>query len=357
MSKIKQFISASRKTINSRPVIGYGLISIGIIIFGCLAFLIYGLLSPVPVEAPDIVIEKREPVVYYSPLTGKKVKTEAVTKQTTTAIMIENSPDARPQSGLKQAGIVYEAIAEGGITRFLAIYQEDKPGLIGPVRSLREYFVDWLAPYDAAVAHVGGSSQALKIIRNGKYRDIDQFFNPGTYWRASDRYAPHNVYTNFKNLDALNKSKGFKTSKFTSFERVDGEPVAKPNATKIAINFSSPAYNTVYIYNKKNNNYARNMGGVAHKDREKGTITPSVVIAMHVNESTVMQDGARERITTSSKGKATIFQNGTAISATWSKKSRDAQIEFLDKNNQPIELVRGQTWIAAVPNGGGGVSW
>lgn len=139
--------------------------------------------------------KKPEPTIYYSPLTGRQVDSEAATKQAVTGIMIENSPDARPQSGIKQAGIVYEAVAEGGITRFLALYQEAKPGLIGPVRSVRMYYVDWVAPYNASVAHIGGSAAALAEVRNGSYRDIDQFFNAPYYWRATDRYAPHNVYT------------------------------------------------------------------------------------------------------------------------------------------------------------------
>lgn len=313
--------------------------------------------TPPPIDVKPIKITKRPEPKFYSPLTGVKVKDEAATKQAATAIMIENSPDARPHSGLKQAGVVYEAIAEGGITRYLAIYQESKPSLIGPVRSLREYFVDWLTPYQASVAHVGGSAQALKIVRNGKYRDIDQFFNSSTYWRSNDRYAPHNVYTSFKNIDALNKKKGFKTSEFKSFSRVDGKAADKPTATRVAIDFSSALYNTEYRYNPKTNKYARHLAGAPHKDREKGTITPSVVVAMWVDESTVSEDGARERIKTSGSGKAVVFQNGTAANITWRKKSRSAPLELISKSGEPVELIRGQTWIAAVPNNGGNVSW
>jgi len=127
---------------------------------------------------------------YYSPLTGEQVADEAATKQVVTAIMIENSPDARPQSGIKDAGVVYEAIAEGGITRFLTLHQQDKPQLVGPVRSLRIYFLDWLAPYNASVAHVGGSADALAEVRNGSYRDIDQFFNADSYWRSVRSQRP-----------------------------------------------------------------------------------------------------------------------------------------------------------------------
>lgn len=336
-----------------------------IIIIGLFVLLVaggiaYALLSAPQPKTPEIPIASTPPpapIVYYSPLTGMKVGSEAATKQAVTGIMIENSPDARPQSGLKQAGVVYEAIAEGGITRFLALYQESKPTLVGPVRSVREYYVDWLTPYQASVAHVGGSYHALKLVRNGSYRDIDQFFNAATYWRANDRYAPHNVYTNFKRLDALNASKGYETSSFTAWPRTDGAAAKKPNATTIKINISSDLYNTVYKYDKKNNRYNRYLAGVPHKDREKGIITPSVVIAMRVDMKLVFEDGYREQITTTGKGKATIFQDGTATNVTWSKPSRKAQIEFLDKNGKQVELVRGQTWIAAVPNGSGSVSW
>ena len=295
--------------------------------------------------------------IYYSPLTGEKVADEAATKQAVTAIMIENSPDARPQSGIKQAGVVYEAIAEGGITRFLTLHQQDKPQLIGPVRSLRMYYVDWLASYDASVAHVGGSAFALKEVRNGKYRDIDQFYNGGSYWRATDRYAPHNVYTSFAKLDALNAAKGYTTSTFKSFDRVDGAASKAPNATSITINISGPLYNSTYTYDKANNRYNRFLAGAPHNDREEGQLTPSVVIAMKVNMSLVFEDGYRESITTVGNGAATIFQNGVAQDVTWTKPDRASPITFTDATGKVVPLVRGQTWIAAVPNGSGSVSW
>lgn len=308
-------------------------------------------------QAPKVTPKPVPPKEYYSPLTGLQVKNEAATKMTTTAIMIENSPDARPQSGLKKSGVVYEAIAEGGITRFLVIYQQEKPQLIGPVRSLRPYYVDWLAPYNASVAHVGGSAAALKEIRNGSYRDIDQFFNAGTYWRATDRYAPHNVYTSFERLDALNKAKGFTKSNFTGFTRVDGKPSSKPNATNVTINVSSPLYNSTYVYNAKTNTYLRSQAGAPHLDREDGQITPAVVVALRVDMTRIMEDGYRESIKTTGSGEAVIFQNGAAKTVTWKKTNRASQLSFVDADGKDVALVRGQTWITAVPNGSGSVSW
>ncbi len=330
-----------------------------IIIAGVTAFV---LLSQKPAQ-PSVVHLTPKPkpkaAVYYSPLTGLKVASKAATTQPVTAIMIENSPDARPQSGLKPAGVVFEAIAEGGITRFLTLHQQDKPQLIGPVRSLRMYYVDWLAPFNASIAHVGGSAGALAEVRNGKYRDIDQFFNGGYYWRATDRYAPHNVYTSFAKLDALNKAKGYTNSNFKGFSRVDEKPSKKPNATKITINFNGYAslYNTSYTYHKKNNYYNRSLAGEPHMDREAGQITPKVVVALKVNETTVLEDGYRESINAVGSGGAVIFQNGTAQNVTWHKATRSSQLTFTDSKGKDVPLIRGQTWIAAIPNGKGSVSW
>ncbi len=295
---------------------------------------------------------------YYSPLTGETVADEASTQRAVTGIMIENSPDARPQSGLKDAGVVFEAVAEGGITRFLALYQQSRPALVGPVRSLRLYFVDWLVPFQASAAHIGGSKFALNEIRNGNYRDIDQFFNAGTYWRAKDRYAPHNVYTNFDRLDALNAKKGYVTSVFTAWARQDAKPAKVIDANDIDVKISGAQYNSHYYYDANTNSYIRYQGGTFHLDREAGNIKPSVIIIMDTAMTRVFEDGYREQITTIGSGRVRVFQNGTVIEGTWTKKDRGSQLSFTDGTGKEIPLNRGQTWITAVPaNQSGKVTW
>jgi hypothetical protein len=353
-----------RRFIGSHKLIFFSLL--GIVLLGASAAITFGLFYTQPVavapakvieiKSAEVVVPKPE-IKYYSPLTGNLVVDEASTKQPVTAIMIENSPDARPQSGLKDSGVVFEAIAEGGITRFLVMYQQEKPQLIGPVRSIRLYDVDWVAAFNASIGHVGGSARGLAEVHSGSYRDIDQFFNSATYWRATDRYAPHNVYTSFAKLDALNAKKGYTSSNFTGFPRVDGQPSTTPDATQIAITISSSLYNSTYTYDKTTNTYLRSQAGAPHLDRESGQITPSVIIAMRVDESTVFEDGNRESITTIGSGPATIFQNGTATAVTWRKTSKLSQITFTDGLGVDVPLVRGQTWIAAIKNNGGNVSW
>lgn len=332
------------------------------IIFLCLGiggFLIYGFRNLVFYSSTGDPILLKKEVKIYSPLTGAEVS-ESDTKRPVTAIMIENSPDARPQSGLKDSGVVFEAIAEGGITRFLTLHQEDQPQIIGPVRSLRPYYVDWLAAFDPAVAHVGGSAKALAEVRNGKYKDIDQFFNGPSYWRAKDRYAPHNVYTSFERLDSLNQKKGFTSSNFDSFPRLEEKQTKKASKSKISpavkleaattinVTLSSALYNSSYTYDSATKLYTRSQAGKPHTDREKGVITPTVVIVIQSPISQVFEDGYREQYQTIGSGKATVFQNGTVATGTWTKTSKTDQIKFKDSTGEEIKLARGQTWITVI---------
>lgn len=296
-------------------------------------------------ESQTVTTPIAEAPTFYSPLTGVAVADQAATKRAVTAIMIENSIFARPQSGIKDAGVVFEAIAEGGITRLATIHQEDRPQLIGPVRSIRPYYLDWIAPFNASVAHVGGSANALNTVRNGSWRDIDQFFNGASYWRATDREAPHNVYTSFDKLDALNQKKGYTTSEFTAWPRKIEAPSAAPNASKIDIAVSSADFNVRYEYDKTTNAYTRFLGGAPSKDREGGQVTPKVVIVIKVPTQIGFEDGYREQMTTTGTNDAYIFEDGQVIKATWRKDNQKAQMIFYDKNGHIVALNPGQTWV------------
>lgn len=301
-------------------------------------------------DSSSLGISKKQEKKYYSPLNGIAVADEAATQRVVTAVMIENSPDARPQSGLAEADLVFEAVAEGGITRFIALYQNSQPSLIGPVRSLRPYYVDWAAGFDPSVAHVGGSPDALNMIRSGNYGvDIDQFFNSGSYWRSDDRSAPHNVYTNFEKINALNVSKEKTTSSFSFSPRVDEKKSDTPNATHIDINVSSGQFGTSYDYVAETNSYNRKQGTEPHVDREKGQISPKVVIALKTNMS-IDADGSHMNITTSGSGQAYVFQNGIVTEGTWSKSGPKDQLFIKNSEGKDIQLVRGQTWITALAN-------
>ncbi len=205
-----------------------------------------------------------------SALTGLLVD-PSLNKGPVTGIMIENSEDARPQSGLSQAGVVFEAIAEGGITRFLALFQDTAPDNVGPIRSARPYYLQWALGFDAGYAHVGGSPEAITDISDWGVRDLDQFYNGSSYHRVSSREAPHNVYTAIATLNTLEANKGYTSSTFTSFPRKTEDPLKVPTAKTINFNISGPLYNVAYTYDATTNSYLRSEGGEAHIDANTNT--------------------------------------------------------------------------------------
>lgn len=329
------------------------LFSLLILTGGGAAALMLALKEPVrQIEKAPLKVEAEpppKPTTVPSPLTGLQVTPELAARPAT-AIMIENSMDARPQSSLHEAGVVFEAIAEGGITRFIAIYQDTSPQYIGPVRSLRPYYIDFAAPFDAGIAHVGGSPEALAQIRSGG-KDLDQFFNAGAYWRISSRRAPHNVYTSFERLDAVNKAKGYTASKYTGWPRKEDKPLPAPAAKSINVVISSINYNSHYDYDPATNSYLRSEGGRPHistsseADGAGQQLRPKNVVVIVMPYST---SGKYSVYGTSGSGAAFIFQDGGVAQVNWSKAGRTEQFSFTDGAGQPVPLNAGQTWVTFV---------
>jgi hypothetical protein len=288
------------------------------------------------------------PKKFYSPLTGLEAA-EADTKRPVTGVMIENSPEARPQSGLKESGVVFESVAEGGITRFLALFQETKPGLLGPVRSVRPHYASWVAAFDAGLAHVGGSSIPLQKLRSGQIKDLDQFFSAGSYYRANDRYAPHNVYTTDDRLQALNQSKGYTSSTYTAWARKkEATPSATPTARTITVPVSTGLFTVNYDWDQASNTYLRKVGGLPHNDREKGQLSPKVVIVLQVPHDVIRDTNGYRYPEVIGSGKGWLYQDGVVAEIRWAKVGDKEQISFTDAAGKVFELNPGQTWITAI---------
>jgi hypothetical protein len=302
--------------------------------------------QPVVKQAPvKKVIPPPAPKPILSPLTGLVVTKEQQARPVT-GVMIENSPDSRPQSGLDQSGVVFEAIAEYGVTRFLALYQENNPAVVGPVRSARPYYLDFAMTFDAGYAHVGGSPDALQRIKEIGVKDLDQFFNSTAYRRESSRFAPHNVYTSMDQLLSLSTSKGWTSSTFTPFARkTKEEPSKAPTAKTIDFAISGAQYNVHYDYDPAKNSYNRSQGGAVHIDNQtQAQLSPKVVVALAMPYS-LMADGYHSQYQTTGTGSMIIFQDGIAIPGTWTKADTKSQFVFKDAAGAEIKLNPGQTWV------------
>jgi hypothetical protein len=286
-----------------------------------------------------------------SNLTGLPIPDKSINDRPVTAVMIENSLDARPQSGLDQAGVVFEAVAEGGITRFLTLFQDSQPDYIGPVRSVRPYYIQWLAGFNAAVAHAGGSPEALNDLKAWGIPDLDQFANGAYYQRITSRYAPHNLYTSMDQLHQLESKKGIGAPSYTSLVRKKEAPKATPNAKSIDFNISGFYYNAHFDYDAGSNTYKRSEGGKPHmaaaKDGKQTQLAPKVVVALTMPQG-IEADDLHTSYGTIGSGHAFIFQDGGVSEATWHKGANNEQFTFTDGQGKPIGLNPGQTWFTAV---------
>lgn len=306
-----------------------------------------------PTHHTIVTMKKPTPVptTVASKLTGLPVA-PSINNLPVTAVMIENSTFARPQSGLAEAGVVFEAIAEGGITRFVALYQNNTtPSYIGPVRSVRPYYLSWLDGFDAPVAHVGGSPEALQDLASWGIRNMDQEYNGSYFTRITSREAPHNVYTSMAELSALENSLGYTTSTYTGFLRKAPDPSKDPTATTINFDISYGAYNVQYKYNQADNDYERYEGGAAQMDVNAAgvqtQVAPTVVVAM-IMPNYLESDGLHNVYGTVGSGQAYIFQDGTVTVGTWKKPANNAQITFTGPTGKPLALDDGNTWLTAL---------
>lgn len=272
------------------------------------------------------------------------------------AVMIENHPAARPQSGLVQANVVFEALAEGGITRFLAVYTlNNAVKEIGPVRSARPYYVDWARGFNAMYVHIGGSTKALSRISQLNVFDLNQFFNSQYFYRDRSREvaSEHTLYTTKRLMQLALLDKDALTAGDYPAWKFKAEALAsgRPSSQHLTIDFSTFSYKVDYEYDPVTNTYARALAEQPHVVRDGGQLRPKNVIVMTVKrrlEQPVDGQGRLE-MDTVGEGSARFFLDGREQTGTWKKASPQDQLLFVGADGQSVELNAGQTWIEIVP--------
>lgn len=285
-------------------------------------------------------------------INGVKVEPK-IAEQRPLAIIIENHPDSRPQSGLSRADIVYETLAEGGITRYLVLFQTQPADNIGPVRSLRIYFGEIAEQWRAILVHVGGNSEALDRLRRGVYKnvsDIDEYFNGDYFRRASNRPAPHNVYTSIETLGKLVAEKKYSTQASHSLWKFkDDAAAAQPQAANLTIPFSTPQFTANFRYDPADNVYLRSLASKADKDtNNQQQLRAKTIVVQFVTETVFPTDAIGTiSLKLTGSGKALVFQDGLVTNATW--RQENGFTRYYDSANNEIAFNRGALWVAIVP--------
>lgn len=288
---------------------------------------------------------------YTAPLTG--VASEREMNARPIAVMINNFAAARPQSGLTNADILYEVLAEGGITRLIAIFQSTDAltDTVGPVRSIRPYLIDIGESFGGVLAHAGGSTDGYAILQKQKKPYLDEISNAGSYyWRSKERKAPHNLYTSLEKLREGAEKKGYSSDVtvpvFTFAE--GGSIETGVPATSITIKFMMENYKVGYEYEAATGLYKRSIGDKPHVDMNNDRqLEASNLVVLGADHKTLDNEG-RLAVDLQEGGSAILFQQGKAIEADWVR-APDGMIRIV-KDGTELPFVPGKTFFHIVPN-------
>lgn len=264
------------------------------------------------------------------------------------AAMIENSSASRPGlSQLQAADIVFEAPAEGGITRFLALYETLPVGYIGPIRSVRDYFLDWTQAFSSILIHRGGSETALAQLYSSSLMDIDEAnedYKERYFYRNPKYDKPHDLFVNIQQVHYDNT---VLSPKQKTFQMIDTQVYYPQKTKKIFLNFSYDPYNVVYKYDKKSQTYLRYHGETPHNDTfYKKQISVKNIIVQFTEYYTI-DDKLRLSLRTEGKGECIYFINGTSSdNCIWEKDEND--MSYTDKSGYPLLFPQGNIWIEVI---------
>lgn len=347
-----------------------------------------GLSAPITAPTPGIdgrlTFDPKLPKTQECPLNGAKYSRQQEQwwqKHRPLGVMIENHQEARPQSGLSLADVVYEAVAEGGITRFIAVFYCQDPGQVGPVRSARTYFIDFLSEYGNSplYAHVGGANasgpaDALSQLTDygwTGHNDMNQFsIGFPVFWRDYERLGhtvatEHTMYSTgvklwnygakIRKLTNVDDEGTQWDEDFTAWKFKNDSP--SKGTQKIHVEFWPSMGSSFFVdwaYDPVTNSYKRNLGGVPHidKDSNKQVVAKNVAVLTMVENNA--NDGYENNVhllyKTKGKGKASVFMDGKQITGIWEKDSRTDRTIISDSKGEEIKFNRGQIWVEILPS-------
>ncbi len=312
------------------------------------------------VEIPDNV----------NPLTGLADLSENAKDSRPIAIVVENSPAARPQWGISTPDIVIEGVAEGGITRMLWVYADAEkiPNRVGPTRSARHDFVELASGMDAIFVHWGGSDGSkvgltlgYQAIRNLGVNNVDQMTNAGSFFtRDSSRAAPHNGTISGTSIESAIEKLGYRTKVKSDNWRpydvaVNGQNPTSTNledCSQITVTFST-GFSHTFKYNSTDNKYYNYLNGKLMTDGNDGSsMAVENVITLYVPVTTLnTKEGHKEWNLEVSNGEGYYVSNGVGQKIYWSKAGKSAPLKIKDINNKELVINNGQVWMGFVPAG------
>lgn len=310
------------------------------------------------VEEPKVVEEvaiEEEVLPFVTPFSGERVAEEATMRPVLATI--NNHPDARPQSGLMNADVVYEMLAEGDVTRFLALYQSELPQSIGPIRSARSYFIDMASGLDAFYLAHGYSPEAKSMLERRVVDNMNGMHYDGIYFkRSKERKAPHNSYISDENVLAGAEKVGASLlyNKKVAYSFYDERESVKigMETNEVDVKYSNNGlFNSRYVYDTETNRYTRFSAGTPTIDYVSGESLALANVVFFEMPHRIIDGVGRRDIDISQGGNAYLFQAGMMRVVKW--KNEDGFLAVIEEDGTDARLVPGQTWIHFVPTSPG----
>ena len=289
-------------------------------------------------------------IEYRHPLNGERLSSTYNKLPRVFGVMIENSADAWPLAGLDQAFLVIEAPVEGTIPRFIAFYSEESSvEKIGPVRSARAYYLDWNDALNAVYVHVGGSPEALGLIRDlYDTIDLNQFWQDEYFYRQNGtRVAPHNVYTSSELLISAFYELELSEPEYDVWKFQDGKAVQNPHEG-VSVDFTQGStYDVIWEYQTDSNDYLRYQGKGVMEQEDGAPVVANNVVVMATDMRVVDGEG-RLKMVTIGEGDTLIIQNGESFLGRWKQADRYSRLTFYTTDWFEISLNAGITWVEVV---------
>ena len=291
-----------------------------------------------------------------SPLTGRP-STPRVLARPVLTVKIENSVDARPQTGLAAADLVVEELVEGGITRFAAMFQSKVPRDVGPVRSVRNVDASLTGPTRGLLAYSGGAGHVLRIVGHAPVQQLAPGQAGNAYHRSSRRHAPHNLYANTRKLYAHAHRLHRIPAAYLPFAptAARASTASGKRARVLSLRFSTGEHPT-WTYDRARHRWLRSEGSRPARTASGARLVANNVIVLRIlTKDAGYKDPAGNFVPETvlkGSGPAVLATGGRVLHATWHKKGRDHVLRFTGRHGRAVKIAPGRTWLELVPING-----
>jgi hypothetical protein len=312
--------------------------------------------SVLPSTSPTTAVRKKKAAAQATcPLTGLPAPGRRVPARPALAVKVENLPEARPQYGLSSADVVYEEPVEGGITRFIVIYQCHDASRIEPIRSGRLIDPDIVQQYGAhpLFAYAGAIQPVVTKVDASPLIDVGIYRAPlSAYWRDPNRYGPHNLISSTAVLYAAGRAQNAPKAAPKPVFRFGAMP---PHSAAASVNIANPSSDVTWTWQPQAADWLRSyVGAGAATMGEGGDITTTNIVVMTVvmYPSPYVEDATgihENELTLTGSGPVQVFRDGSVITGTWKRSTLSHTTELLTASGKPITLTPGQTWVELVP--------